>query len=1615
MEAAGLETSGMAISVSELREEIKALTRENVDIMDSTGNFRSTYEILQDISRVWKDINSVDRAALLELLAGKRNANVTASIITNFDVAEETLETSAQKSEGSAMAEYEAWLDSIQAKQQQFTAQFQSFSSALIDSDWIKDIIDFGTDALAVLTDIVDEFGSLQTVFTGLMAVAGFNNFAPIKWVTDYDDDFNRSYDLNLTRSLDRLGNATWRERGSIIGNAIIDGIVGQAAGLENVFEQGSRNAIEDLFTGFDPSNMDAFNRRLSQSQAFTESGRRTIERYARSNQNNINTLVRSGQVFDDLNTNIQAYNQGLINTHRSTKLAELGMSALTGVMNFAVSAAISVAITAIYNLITYEDRLIENSKRLVESFYETEAALQRDIDDVEDLRNEFDQLSRGVSDSGKNIGLSSDEFDRYHNIANQLAELSPTLVRGYDSERNAIIEKNGAIDETIAKLKEQIELEKAALLIDKNDITAGYSAQYSNAKEEIAKAETELQGLYDQLEQAEIDYNNMRQVHELNMAYYGDNGNVKGYNTHKEYLDQTTKEYEDQKASLELQINVQKQGIVGLENDLKRIVDEFQGSIGRAILEYTDGYSNLSDEAQTLVNNLSDPIKALVDPETYASEVKDLISEVTSITLDLPEEEIEKINNLFLLSLDELSYDELVNKLKDIPAEIRPKIMVSLGIEMREYESLYKKINQRVQKENEGLTSQFHAIPEEYLNQLTLNQLEVLTNPDFEITPAMIVDFEHLVEGIQKWFDDHKAEAKIAIDFDVSPYKTKIEEIETAYSSLSTVVNEYNTTGSVSSETLIDLLSISDDYLSYLEFSEQGLRLNTEALNDLIAAQSEQAAFALATNLYEQAKAAIEAGEAETLLATSIDGVADAEWDLLIANALALEGLGATTEVVEDLINKLNAIRATSENTKPKYTSSTDAWKDEFERYLSDLEFLRDTNKITEQQYYAELNRLNEKYFANNKKYLDDYRKYYVEVYDYLLQRQEDMLNAIADAATKALDKQIEAKDKEIAARQELIDAKRDEISALEEQYEKEDRLFELQKARDNYNKIAANKNTRLYTRDKGWIYTADPHALQEAKDKLDELEKENERAEAKEAIEDEIKALEEEIKVLEDEKEAIEALKDKWGEATDSIGQSLEEYMLDLELTTAFTKMSYEQMSNAVMQYAAIVNAVRGGKLYGNGLAGFENIYGAANTAPLYGLTNSVAASAPTVGGTTTGAANVKEEETNPNTGAGGKPTGIRAYIESKSSSNISKETDKETEELLKLNTDTEKNTSNTYDANVQLIRLEEDAFVMVEDSFIEQYDLSNALYNTTLEDLENAYDTNEGVWSIFELFETLMEEGIRGLGGGSGGGSSGIRGFIESGGLDGSGSSSGSSGKKSTHDRIAYADMNADQRARAERTSERLGIPVEEVKMYDVGENGLIIVGKDQAFTEDRQMVIKGWADKVADIDDDMRQEYRDTLEEQSKWDLTHVYATLSGKATGALSIGRRGLYNVDERGIETIVHPENGRVTWLEQGDRVYTANDTKRNYDMMDLFDRVDNLELLKKTVFDNPMEKIVASLNRMPRTNPVQAIPVNQTVERDSDIYISGCEFNMPNVTDRESFIKDLTRIAKYK
>lgn len=169
----GEDAEGAAENVSKLREQMLALTGVDIQLDDNT--YKSTYQILLEISKVWGRLDDLSRSSVLEQLFGKRQANIGAAILENGDLLEKVYKTSERASDGigSAMREQEEYAKSIQYSINTLKAAYQDFADTVINSDFVKNLLGTAQSFLEVLTKIIDKFGTLPTLLTGIAAIGG--------------------------------------------------------------------------------------------------------------------------------------------------------------------------------------------------------------------------------------------------------------------------------------------------------------------------------------------------------------------------------------------------------------------------------------------------------------------------------------------------------------------------------------------------------------------------------------------------------------------------------------------------------------------------------------------------------------------------------------------------------------------------------------------------------------------------------------------------------------------------------------------------------------------------------------------------------------------------------------------------------------------------------------------------------------------------------------------------------------------------------------------------------------------------------------------------------------------------------------------------------------------------------------------------------------------------------------------------------------------------------------------------------------------------------------------------------------------------------------------------
>ena len=196
----GEEVDGNVTNISKMQGQVLNLTHGKVNIFDDTGNFKSTYEILQGIAGVWKELSSTDQANLLETIAGKHRANDLAAILSNWERVEEATK-SAYNSTGSAMEEQAKYADSLQGRLNSLQATWQQLSNTFIDSNLAKTAVSAFKDLLNIINNIMHTIGGFGTaglfgiLFAGFKKRNGLSNL-----VSNFFSDLNAGLDSGMSK-----------------------------------------------------------------------------------------------------------------------------------------------------------------------------------------------------------------------------------------------------------------------------------------------------------------------------------------------------------------------------------------------------------------------------------------------------------------------------------------------------------------------------------------------------------------------------------------------------------------------------------------------------------------------------------------------------------------------------------------------------------------------------------------------------------------------------------------------------------------------------------------------------------------------------------------------------------------------------------------------------------------------------------------------------------------------------------------------------------------------------------------------------------------------------------------------------------------------------------------------------------------------------------------------------------------------------------------------------------------------------------------------------------------------------------------------------------------------
>lgn len=138
-----------------------------ISLTDADGQLRSSFDILTDLSKQWGNLDKNTQNYIALTSAGSNQLNAFLALMNNFGHATDAANT-ALDSQGSAMRENSAYMESIQAKLSQLQSTFQDFANNVISSDLAKAVLDLANGLLQIANTDLGQIVTQIVLLTGL-------------------------------------------------------------------------------------------------------------------------------------------------------------------------------------------------------------------------------------------------------------------------------------------------------------------------------------------------------------------------------------------------------------------------------------------------------------------------------------------------------------------------------------------------------------------------------------------------------------------------------------------------------------------------------------------------------------------------------------------------------------------------------------------------------------------------------------------------------------------------------------------------------------------------------------------------------------------------------------------------------------------------------------------------------------------------------------------------------------------------------------------------------------------------------------------------------------------------------------------------------------------------------------------------------------------------------------------------------------------------------------------------------------------------------------------------------------------------------------------------------
>lgn len=579
---------------------------------ETKSTYKSTYQILKDISDIWDELSDKNQAELLEALAGKRGGQVLAGILgtENFKEVERALEN-MKDAYGSADAEMSIVEESIDYKLNKLEQTWVGILQELIDNGMLGELIDALTSISEVLGEIITAIGPIPTLVAGLGL---------------------REVLLHLNKIPGVLSTIT----------ASVELLTSGAGTLMEVISAASP-ALAGILTSLAP-----------------------IAPYLLAIAGAAAALYGIYKIWDALTISVEEANDAL--------------------------------------------------KDFSSKYDKATSTMKKHKQAVEELSDSYFELAKGVdSTTGKNISLSTEDYEQFVATNQELAEMFPELISGVDEYGNYILNLGDNADEARAKLQALLKQEQDnynyELYKDLPTVSENADVLIKDANNKLEWAESSLD-TYDKMYKklndiaklssdtnsplaltANIqDQDSTKVLQDFIVAYQGMIDQLAI--TDKEMASNLRDALEDVSVGDEMKKVFHMEKLSPderryLQNYVKEYLAEFSGDykslINDAKAEMKEGQSQLSSAWMSLQENIIGGINFLSDNEQTTQVLTDFVKSLSSdFVKELEGVDLQTEISKWIGQIDELSDEQKIQLGELINGDLTPEEKIKLYDEIK-------------------------------------------------------------------------------------------------------------------------------------------------------------------------------------------------------------------------------------------------------------------------------------------------------------------------------------------------------------------------------------------------------------------------------------------------------------------------------------------------------------------------------------------------------------------------------------------------------------------------------------------------------------------------------------------------------------------------------------------------------------------------------------------------------------------------------------------------------------------------------------------------------------------------------------------------------------------